>query len=335
MLVAAIQDTLNSGMADRWVQLLKRYPSADAFAAVLDPDVFDRIFSHEKDFDSWLLNIGTWLESLVDPRKTREVGSLILFYAWQTFSSLLSDNLRSWARMTSVPPSGGVLAFVAGLSKCIVTWFEFTGTTVTLTPRTVINDPKSAFDVWNTIEHADPADRAILKKVLESGHKLVSHRAVLTHVDKRVESNVFGPSIDTLLIAELLAQSIWEENISGSGDSGDGPRIALEIGCGSGMLAAELLRHMTSLKEICCIDSDFEAVSCTFKNLRLATSPLGPGRAPSIYLLNGKFEASLLNRDFDLIVCNPPYIPLPPGFKYTEDSVPDYFRAVGDVGLLT
>jgi len=52
-------------------------------------------------------------------------------------------------------------------------------------------------------------------------------------------------------------------------------------------------------------------------------------------LIAGGFDASLLNRRFDLVICNPPYVPLPPGRKYGETALPDHLQAISGIELLT
>ncbi len=335
-LVKAVQDALSSGRAERWERLLHEYPVADGFSAVLDPSVEETLFSgvQGKNLDAWLLNISSWLNSVLDPRFPRTVESSVLYCLWDRFASVLAENLRRGRVEGGIPSSGGVLAFAGGLSKCMVIHYAFSGHMARLDPVAVIDSPRSAFDVWAAIDQATPSARNILKAILASGHKLISHRGVLTHVDRRHEASVFGPSIDTLVMAEILARDLYEESFLRGPEFREEPGLALEIGSGSGFLSAGLARHLSWLTELCCVEIDFQAIACTAKNLRLANVVPELGRRPRVHLITGSFDPELLNREFNLVVCNPPYIPLPPSRANGGKAGSAHFRAVGGLELI-
>src|SRR4029077_8205677 len=129
-----------------------------------------------------------------------------LYHLWDRFETDLKEQLVRARLVGNLPAHGGVFTFTGGLAKCLVTRYEFSGREPKIEPVALVDSPKSAFDFWHAIDQAGPNARNVLKAVLMSGHKLVSHRGILTHVDRRFEPQVFGPSIDTLVMAEILAQ---------------------------------------------------------------------------------------------------------------------------------
>lgn len=332
--VEAAEEALQGRSGTRWQQLL-RLPIGDGLAAVLDEKVYERVFASAPghSFNGWILNIRSWRDRVQSPRAAPPVESALLHDAWEEFAARLEGNLRRARIQTGVPQSGGVLVFLGGLVKCVVVQYHFVGTVAKLTPIAVIEEPKSAFDVWAAIDQADAPARNVLKAMLASGHKIVVHRDVLGHVDRRAEQNVFGPSIDTLVMAEILAEEIFEGAAIGAGDVP--VTAALEVGTGSGFLAAGLIRHLPALREVFCSDVDFGAVACTEKNIRIAQGAPGAGRRTDVRLFTGPFDSRLLNRRFDLVVCNPPYIPELPGARHGGAGGGDYLRAVGGLDLLT
>jgi methylase of polypeptide subunit release factors len=152
----------------------------------------------------------------------------------------------------------------------------------------------------------------------------VAHRGVLIHVDRRLDVGVFGPSIDTLVMAEILAQQIFENGLA--------YETALEVGSGNGLLTALLaLRGASDLKELFSIDMSAAATACTIRNF---STNIGGTNPPYLtYFMTGYFDPTLFNREFDLIVCNPPYIPLPNEMRPTTSTVVDFAHAVGGLDL--
>jgi methylase of polypeptide subunit release factors len=254
--------------------------------------------------------------------------AILLSMLWEHYAKSLAASLRVARVTAAIPPSGGVLAFVGGLAKCIVLEYEFAGLTPRFDAVAVIDQPRSAFDFWGAIDHATPSARNSLKRILASGHKILYHRGVLTHVDRRADVGVFGPSIDTIVMSELLPRKLYD-------DAAPHPiRSALEVGCGSGLLSCNVAQHLVSLEALIGIDSDSRAVACTERNLRIARTSSG---APpkGTHLITGRFTPGLLNRTFDLLICNPPYIPLLPDDAIPPMSRSEYFPATGGLELLS
>jgi len=336
-LLKTVNDALDSQDAGAWRAVLRR-PVTDGFGAVMHPTINARLFpaGAVDSFDKWITNIAEWRKAIQDPRNPVSIQSTVLHELWDSFASRLSGNLHRARIEADIPQHGGVLAFVAGLSRCIVLRYHFSAQTKEpiLEPISVIDHPKTVFDLWSAIDQATPRARNALKTILATGHKLVAHRDILVHVDRRREERVFGPSIDTLLMAEALAQGIYETYVMPGASASIAPRNALGVGCGSGFIAAGMIRHLSSLVELFAVDIEHDSVSCTNKNLKIAVSAPGAASRAIIRLLTGPFESSVLNRRFDLVVCNPPYIPVPPVGELTDSGLLDYVRAVGGLDLL-
>jgi len=330
-LLDAIREAETEGNCHKWNKVLKTPNSsfADGFLAILDYGFPKGVFANSPfhELDEWLLKAEAWRRDILDPAATHDVGSLVLYVLWEQFRSTLIQLLRKSRLNSEIPQSGGLLVFVGGLSKCLIMRYEMVGETATLQAVGIVQDPKSVFDFWGAIDQVDMKTRDELKTILASGHKLVVHRGILVHVDRLRDFDVFGPSIDTLVLAEILSQEIFESKQLRC-------ETAMEIGCGNGLLTAAIASNCESIRELFAIDTSFSAVSCTQRNVfssgRFITRP----QKLSVYLVAGPFRPSLINRRFDLVVCNPPYIPLPPTMMTETSQVADYFQAVGGTSLI-
>jgi hypothetical protein len=180
---------------------------------------------------------------------------------WEQYSKVLTSGLRAGRVAASIPTKGGILAFVGGLEKCLVLRYEFAGFTPRFEVIAVIDHPRSAFDFWGAIDHASPNARNELKSILASGHKLIYHRGVLTHVDRRGDAGVFGPSIDTLVMNELIGREYCE------GVSVPPVRSVLEVGCGSGLLSCSIAQNLNAVEELVCIDIDPQAIAVPHRQI--------------------------------------------------------------------
>lgn len=327
--VEEITDALSNKEYRNLTYFLDTTSVADGFLATLDSRISSQFWGLDvsTSLNNWFLNIPNWLNKILDPRTQPDESSSVLYYLWEHFSTHLISSLRMARLRSGIPPRGGVLAFVGGGYICLILKYEFTGNQPRVHPVTMISNPQSVFDFWGAIDSVSGSARNQLKQILASGHKLISHRGTLIHVDRRKDMDVFGPSIDTLVLAEVLAQAIYESN--------DNSRIkvAMEIGCGNGLLTVSLFKHLADLVELFSIDSDLNAVACTARNLDSVKPTKGLIHHPNIYLINGTFNPDVLNRKFDLIVCNPPYIPFPLNHLNNDLKTGDYIKAVGGTDL--
>jgi methylase of polypeptide subunit release factors len=332
-LVEIISATLEGTLQDSYSitksieDKLKLYPVADPFEVILDERINEKFFDINQNED-----FNKWVEKIRDPRTEISVRTSILYVLWDRFASTLSDNLRNALALGAIPKDSYVLVFVAGLSKCIVIHYKFTGLIPKLEAKVVIDSPKSVFDIWNAIDFADQSSKNYLKRTLTSGHKLISHRGVLVHVDRRNESQVFGPSIDTLIMAEELSRVLYEKFSIEENQFANEPHHALEIGVGSGFLATSVMKNLPSLQTLTCIDIEAAAINCTKKNIEVAKLTPGVNKPQIDYLISNFDVSQFREKNIDLIICNPPYIPHPPNGK---DSLSGhYLPAVGGLELI-
>jgi methylase of polypeptide subunit release factors len=330
-LLNALSEAEATGQCVKWNSLLKDTSNQlyDPFLAVLNYGFPNKLFTKASAINSinnWVLQIEPWRQKLLDARVEYDVGSSVLYRLWEYFSQGLTLLLRQSRQKTPIPDRGGILAFVGGLSKCLIINYEIVGETATLHPVAVLDAPKSAFDFWGAIDQADMVASNALKTILASAHKLILHRGILIHVDRRNDAGVFGPSIDTLILSEILAQQLLEDNMSKL-------EVAIEIGCGNGLLTT-LLSNYASLSELYAIDINFAAVSCTARNLSATDRTSKKKKCKSTYLIAGPFQPDIINRKFDLIVCNPPYIPMPPHLGMNTHTVANFFQAVAGTKLM-
>ena len=104
--------------------------------------------------------------------------------------------------------------------------------------------------------------------------------------------NVWGPSIDTLLFAKALTKLFIVKNNFKTG---------AEIGCGSGFLSKFVLAKCKKMESILINDLNQYAVKCAMDNIK-------DNRA---IFYHGDGLKKITNQKFDLLICNPPYVPRP------------------------
>lgn len=298
---------------------------SDGYLAILDHGLSSALFSASNlELDGWLMNIDQHTKSVQKASAEADLGLQLFYQVWRNTADTIARGLRYGKLDGEIPQKGGILLFLAGLSRCVVLDYDFISDTPRLRVLAVIRDPRSAFDLWTAIDHADIMARNALKAFISTGHKIIAHRGVLIHVDRRHDVGVFGPSIDTLVMAELLAQQLFENEYL--------YETALEVGSGNGLLSSALASHGGKhLKELFSIDMSPAAVACTIRNVTCNLS--GLNLTANNYFISGFFDPTLFRREFDLIVCNPPYIPLPPSMQAATTAAADYLHAVGGLEL--
>jgi len=102
---------------------------------------------------------------------------------------------------------------------------------------------------------------------------------------------VWGPSIDTLLFCKALH---------------DHPEVlraqtATELGSGSGFISKYVMEHATDLQQMLLVDLNSHAIQCAEDNINDDRADFAIGDALEI----------IKDKRFDLLLCNPPYIPRP------------------------
>ena len=156
-------------------------------------------------------------------------------------------------------------------------------------PVTVLSNPVLVTD-HAKIATLSPVLRDTLFALYASPLKEIRYDGtVLPFVQSR-HPGVWGPSIDTLFFCRTLSRL----------DLGT-PRRVLEIGCGSGFITKHLLASIPGAVEATLVDVSPAAVACARESVtdHRARFAVGDGLD---YLGSG---------EWDLVMCNPPYIPRP------------------------
>ena len=131
---------------------------------------------------------------------------------------------------------------------------------VAILPLCQIPNPHAIFsmDMFSSI--SDRRLRTIIFDTIKNGHRLVSMGPVLTYVNKFYDENVFGPTIDTLLLNAGMIEIIK----SRGGELG---RV-LELGTGSGFVSKSVLAHAESFEHLTVADLLPEIVDVARRNMR-------------------------------------------------------------------
>jgi len=269
----------------------------------------------------WIMTPITWNVDAYDPRRTFTRGETLMHLLWQDLNHRLTLKLDAAFQRVTFPPQGAILCFFHGTGlNVIVAYRRTTGGAVSLRPIAAQEEPRGVFELSHFLSGTQE-QRNSIKAAALSVDKLLFQRGALVHVDRQRE-DVFGPSIDTVLLAEILAQ--WIEDLP------ENELIdALEVGPGNGLLSV-LLASAENTRRLYAVDVNPVAVTCTLKNLQINGAKID-AVAPEIHVRAERFKSSEFSRAVNLIVCNPPYIPdAPPDAGAGADA---YQMAVGGLGL--
>ena len=159
----------------------------------------------------------------------------------------------------------------------------------------VISAPVLMTD-YHRIAQLAPTLRDTVCKLYESPLRATSYRGTRLDFEQRRYPGTWGPNIDTLLVCRALPPERLR-----------GVRRAVEIGSGSGFISKYLLEHAPDLEELTLVDIQPDAIECGRENVvdPRARYVAGDG----LRFLDG--DGTGQGKRFDLIVCNPPYIPRP------------------------
>jgi release factor glutamine methyltransferase len=296
----------------------------DSFGVLADSDLVALVAEQLQDDDptKWLTRPLTWNAGLYDPHVTLSSADKLLHLLWQDLSTRLARKLDAVSHRTSLSPRGAVLCFFGRAQFSIVV--EYTrsgGGAVGLRPLAALPDPNGVLELTNLLDEATAEVRNAIKNAAMSVDKLVFQRGSIIHVDRQRE-DVFGPTIDTVILGELLAE--WLDlKTPGSKIS------ALEVGPGSGLLSA-ILASSDHVGDLTSVDLNGSAVSCTLKNLQINDVTLD-AKHQRVRIRAEKFDSDQFTAPFDFVVCNPPYIPSAP--DSASLAMREYGRAVGGLEL--
>lgn len=148
----------------------------------------------------------------------------------------------------------------------------------------------------------DSITRDTLFQLYGSFPRVTEYEGVESVWDPSRHVNVWCPSIDTLFFARALLSLIRKTKI----------KSAMDLGCGSGFLGQFILEKSREfgrpLKKLDFVDINPEALRCAMDNTEKKR-----GETTVSYLLNKAGEGIRINGEYDLLICNPPYIPRPIG----------------------
>ena len=292
-----------------WKAALEQRRWTDPFKAIRADKDQEHAIAAAAGFDdvvSWLTKAGEWVHTMHVPGVEPSPGELVLRVAWEFFERRLSASLGRARKLGRLPVTGAVLAFVDGLDVCLIVDYRFVGDVTSLRVINAIDSPRTVFDVADALLRLPHETRTEFKRMFQSSHRLVWHRDILIHVDRREEPLVFGPSIDTLHVAELIV------NRYAAVPPNEQPARVLELGTGSGLLTASVLRNISGTLQLAGVEIDPVAAFCTHRNWQVNTDDLPGVLDRKAALVVGPFRPQLLAGSYDLVICNPPYIPNDP-----------------------
>jgi tRNA1(Val) A37 N6-methylase TrmN6 len=121
--------------------------------------------------------------------------------------------------------------------------------------------------------------------------KIIYDHTSITFEQKKYPG-VWGPSIDTILLCKSLKHLKDTNQL-------DDVRYATEIGSGSGFISKYVLEHNSKIKQMDLVDISPLAINCAKNNIF-------DSRMNAVQITGIEY---LLNKKFDLILSNPPYVP--------------------------
>ncbi|KJJ84128.1 L-aspartate oxidase [Candidatus Omnitrophus magneticus] len=148
------------------------------------------------------------------------------------------------------------------------------------------------------------------------GGKYTKYDGIITNADNRVDLDVWSTNIDTVYIHKVLK----ENDIFTKNDI----KIAAEIGVGGGHLSSTLVQNLKNLKEFVITDISIYALMAAKRNIL----PFAQERGVNLRTFLGKGIKNL-DKNLDLIVINPPYIPFPSWEKTAGSLIEDPYKGTG------
>lgn len=240
---------------------------------------------------------------------------------WKGLSDLI-ENVHAGGLL---PDSGSVLYFTEQLTHCYIVSYHLHYDRPVIEILDRIDSPRgiAQLEAFPNLRTHRARNRA--KNYLTSGQKFIVQNGVTTHVDRRLDKSVFGPTIDTLLLADIL---VHDQKISEV-------RSFLEIGCGNGHITSTIAGVYPNLSSLVAYDINEYATACTVRNVRANLRYLKkstPDCLEDFMVACSKFTGNDLKQKFDLVVCNPPYVSHPPAD--VENFAENFGDAVGGTSLI-
>ncbi len=140
------------------------------------------------------------------------------------------------------------------------------------------------------IAQLSPTLRDSLFNLFQATIKTTTYKTTSIVFNNQIYLGVWGPSIDTLLLCKAI-DSLKLSSV----------QSAAEIGSGSGFVAKHVLKQLPHLENMDLYDLNEHALTCWKDNIDDKRAQFLIGDATQ--LMQGK--------TYDLVICNPPYIPRP------------------------
>ncbi len=158
---------------------------------------------------------------------------------------------------------------------------------------------KFLFEIYNPILLIDDEKISKSDKNYNYIYTLLGRNTIIKFHNIRILWNepVWPPSIDSLLFAKKLREMNYlQRNI----------KLIADMGCGTGFLGLYLAKNNKNIRRVYAVDINPLALKLTEYNFKIN----GLHKKVQTILSNG-FENLKISKKLDLIICNPPYIPLP------------------------
>ncbi len=139
------------------------------------------------------------------------------------------------------------------------------------------------------ISKLKPSLRDTIFSLYSSRPRTVEYDGVSV-IDRGYPQSVWSPSIDTILFAKAINKLFKHKRYM---------KKAVEIGTGSGFLSKYILMKNKNLKSVLINDLNPYAVQCAKENIK--------DKRAKFFIGDGLKK--IKGNKFDLIICNPPYIP--------------------------
>jgi methylase of polypeptide subunit release factors len=154
-------------------------------------------------------------------------------------------------------------------------------------------------------EITGPSMRYTLDKLDGRGVTVIEYEGSVLEFDQHKYPSVWGPSVDTLLFCRAT-RDIDLSNV----------KTAIEIGSGSGFISKYMLEHFPNIEELTLVDLNENCSNCFYDNLT------DPKLRAKTEFVHGDALKFMKENKYDLIFCNPPYIPRPIGIgqDHYEDN---------------
>ena len=321
-LASLAKAALNSSQLQQFHDELATQALPDSFGVLTDPDLVEMLTAKlGGTVAEWITRDLTWDEQKYGPQLGPNfvAEDQLLHLLWQDLDTKLARGVEAVSAKVALSTKGAILCFFGRAQLTIIVQYTRSGGgAVDLRPLAVVENPAGVLELEELFHRQPPNIRNLLKKSAVSVDKLVFQRGTIVHVDRQRE-DVFGPTIDTVILGELIAETL-ESRMGGSKMS------AMEIGCGSGLLTA-LLASSSHIAELTALDISEPAIACTLKNLQVNGYKLDQS---TIRVRGERFIAAHYPEKIDLVVCNPPYIP---DSDEARTTMAPYGRAVAGIEL--